>query len=255
MVVEKYRVGLWLNVLATIVYKALHPAKDTFSVRPILGCWKATNHTQEQTIHFEDLSDVFAITDHLGSKYQKYTMEGFVTVEPGDTVVDVGAFIGRFAKYAAVDGERVIALEPHPETAACLSKNVNPSTSVTILTVAAGNETKPMTMELSNDPTEHSVLSVDAEPTNERLSVQMVTIERLAALQDIDTIDFLKIDAEGFEPEVIDGIGDLPVRKIAVACTPERDGKPTVTAVCGRLEERGYETRVRNQFVFARRQY
>lgn len=55
----------------------------------------------------------------------------------------------------------------------------------------------------------------------------MKTIEQLANDLDVPTIDFLKVEAEGLEPEVVRGSVGAPVKKIAVAGNDERYGETT----------------------------
>ena len=73
-------------------------------------------------------------------------------------------------------------------------------------------------------------------------------------LEDIDA-DFAKIEAEGAEPEVLEGLASTSIPKLAVNCDPERDGESPREAVIARLEAIGYETVVvgdAGRTVFAR---
>jgi len=69
---------------------------------------------------------------------------------------------------------------------------------------------------------------------------------------DISQIDFLKIDAEGAEPEVLKGSNKLRISKLAIDAGNERNGESTVEEVSNILKNRGYEIKVDNGVVFAR---
>lgn len=64
-------------------------------------------------------------------------------IQPGMTVLDIGAHVGyyarRFARLVGRDG-RVIAFEPHPRTYSTLQRNVAPFSNVTTLPVALAAE-------------------------------------------------------------------------------------------------------------------
>lgn len=67
----------------------------------------------------------------------------------------------------------------------------------------------------------------------------------------VDHIDFLKVETEGVEPEVIDGISGISVDKIAVDCGPERDGEPVTDEVSNRLDEMGYNITTDGKMLYA----
>lgn len=67
----------------------------------------------------------------------------------------------------------------------------------------------------------------------------------------VEKIDFLKIDAEGAEPEVLEGTPLCRVKKVAVDCSPERFGKTTVFEVLKILLSAGFKCQVRGYMVYA----
>ena len=57
--------------------------------------------------------------------YNIYTKIPEMKIKCGDTVLDIGAHIGIFSRYAAIQGaDKVIAFEMNPEHFICLRKNV-----------------------------------------------------------------------------------------------------------------------------------
>jgi len=176
-------------------------------------------------------------------------MEGFVTVEPGDFVVDVGAFIGEFTIAAVPDAGEIVSIEPDPRSFPVLSRNVERYDAVTTQQTAVWNESgDTIEFNLADDPTESGVLPPD---TGEYRQTSLET----RTLSDLfDSIDFVKIEAEGAEPEVVEGLTPGLADKVAVAAGAERYGERPIEEVRSILDELGYQIRVDDErsVVFAR---
>ena len=68
-----------------------------------------------------------------------------------------------------------------------------------------------------------------------------------------EKIDLLKIEAEGFEPEVLIGFNSFfkKIKYIALDCGPERGGSTTYTECAGILEKAGYKKKKNKNHLFA----
>ena len=154
------------------------------------------------------------ILDAMLAKYQ----DGPVQLEKGDIVFEVGANVGEFTVAALRKGATVVAAEPDPHAYRCLSMNAPDATT---LALAIGDRDGTAQIHLSTGGADSSLIN----PSRESMTVPVRTIATLMP----DGMDFLKIEAEGFEPEVLKGA--IPVlertRKIAIDCGPERLGQPT----------------------------
>ena len=129
-------------------------------------------------------------------------------LDEGMTAIDVGAHIGAFSLLASrlVGGTgRVIAVEPVPENALCLRKMVeaNMLTNIKVVEKAAGDRSGVLSLSLSPDASGHH--SAVFERSDERIHVSACTIDELVEDLGLDAVDFLKIDAEGYEPNVLRG--------------------------------------------------
>lgn len=184
--------------------------------------------------------------------FRKYTMPGFVEVTQGDTVVDVGAFIGEFARAAGERASHVIAIEPDERNATALRHNLAHLGRSSVIQKAAWRETGERTFHVAGDPSEGSILGVDSNDELEQITLETICIEEVPDVADVDAIDFLKVEAEGVEPEVLEGVGDLKIPKIAVECAPERNGKTPEPAIRSWLNERGYTVRSDGHILFGR---
>lgn len=230
----------------------LHPHVRTLERTD--NCWRV--QTTSDTFYVSDPRQITRVAgigvNMSGRVIPKYTLPGFVAVENGDTVVDVGAFIGEFARSAGEIGDRVIAVEPDERNAAALRRNLEHLPGSEVVQKAAWRETGQRSFQVARDSSEGSILNVDSDDVTEVVTLDTVSIADLAADADVGEIDYLKVEAEGAEPEVLEGIGDISVRKVAVECAPERDGETPAEEVTEWLQDRGYSVRKRDHIVFAR---
>jgi FkbM family methyltransferase len=165
------------------------------------------------------------------------------------TVVDVGANVGEFS--AAVlelrPGATVYVSEPNPP---CRDKLRERFGSGVVLIPALGAQAGALTLHRGSEYDECATLHPRGARVPElvqgpALDVEVVTLDSLA----IEHIDLLKIDAEGSEPEVIEGARDTLLRTDAVlfewisGATRYRDSSELRRAVA-LLDRAGFEVRV-----------
>jgi FkbM family methyltransferase len=139
-------------------------------------------------------------------------------IQPGATVVDVGAQIGFFTVRAASKAGpsgRIIALEPDPGSFGRLERNVavNKLANVTILQCAAAAHADGVYFE--SRP--HSVEShIVATPRAGSIRVASCTLDGLVMEHDLRRIDYLKIDTEGAELQILRAASNtLPRARVA----------------------------------------
>jgi FkbM family methyltransferase len=181
-----------------------------------------------------------------GSRENRYRQAGAYTlnyeIEPGDVVVDVGAYLGQFSLYAAETASKVIAIDPYASVNDCLQLNVANSPEIAVYPVAAWNKDEPLSIQLSHYPSDTSLLEPDILPTGKEVEIPGRTISSICAEAGVDSIDVLKIEAEGVEPEVLEGAPDA--NKIVVNCGPERQGQKPTETIVEMLQQRGYDVQV-----------
>jgi FkbM family methyltransferase len=134
------------------------------------------------------------------------------TVEKGDTIVDVGANIGAFANYAYHKGaEKIYCFEPADIAFECLVRN-KPEGAETFKS-AVGNRYGMVKITLpSADDTMSGSSFIDKGVSN---YCPIIPIDFLFSQGVLEKIDFLKIDCEGAELDVIDGISEENLAKIS----------------------------------------
>ncbi len=196
---------------------------------------------------------ILLVSGYLRWLERKYTLPGFCGIEPGDRVVDCGAYIGGFGLTAIAKAAQVDFFEPDPGNFSCLSTNVGRATMGAAHQAGLHRKAGVLSLNRSESSVEHSFLTPDDGPALEAIEVDILRLDGFAKAQGIEQIVFLKIEAEGVEIEVYQGVGELPIKKIAVDINPERDGESPREYFEQTLTSRGYEVRVRQNVLFARR--
>ena len=145
--------------------------------------------------------------------------KGDCRISPGDIVVDCGGNIGIFAAIAMDMGaSRVLSFEPFPNNVELNKKN-NPDVQVFDLAVTnkSGEVLELLYTDTGNGG--HTVISseFDREPghfQHKNIYVKTITLNDIISENFIDHIDFLKIDTEGSELMILEGLSDDNLNKI-----------------------------------------
>ena len=137
-------------------------------------------------------------------------------VGAGELVFDIGAHAGNHARSFAALGCRVVALEPQPDFARLLRTWFASTPDVVVLQAAAG--ATPGRTSLSISERTPTVTSADAawrearahDPDfarvrwNRKVEIDTTTLDAL--IERFGAPAFVKIDAEGSEPDVLGGL-------------------------------------------------
>ncbi len=115
-----------------------------------------------------------------------------------DTVLDVGANVGDLF-FALINGVRYIPFEPSPLEYKALSQNLKRS-HTPAFQLALGNENIYSTLYRNSDNADNSLIKYGH--SKDRINVKVM---KLDSLKLPEKIKLLKIDVEGFEPEVLQG--------------------------------------------------
>src|ERR1044072_237722 len=133
-------------------------------------------------------------------------------IQPGMRVLDIGANLGRytllFSRLVGESGE-VIALEPDPELYAALETNCsrNSVTNVCLYNVAAGSHAGRMVLSRSLlNSGDNRLAGVPEQAIKRSVSVRVKTADEIVAGS---PVDFVKIDVQGWEAEVLAGMKQI----------------------------------------------
>ena len=133
-------------------------------------------------------------------------------VQPGMTVLDIGGHIGYFtlllAKYVGENG-RVFAFEPLPENFELLQKNIrlNGLKRVEASQLAVFSKAGRMNITVADERHNSGESSLVHHVGSEQIQVEATTVDAFCEMRGIRP-DFLKVDVEGAEYDVLMGAAD-----------------------------------------------
>ena len=179
----------------TALYNRIRP--EGTIVREILGN-RMTLDMSDRGIHRDLFLDGIrepAATRHLMS-----------VLTPDDVVLDIGANIGYYVLMEAKRCRKVYAVEPVPRNVAVLTENVrlNGYDNVEIYSLAFGRAAGTERMYLSAKSNWHSFHP--APDTVGRIDIPVETVD--AFLRDRECPTLVRMDVEGYEINIIDGMAE-----------------------------------------------
>lgn len=140
------------------------------------------------------------------------------SVRPGSVFYDVGANIGYFtlvgARMVGPQG-RVIAFDPVPVCAEAVARNIalNALDQAEIRAVAVGDHRGRARLQVVEEASWSCLSATGAhDDTLQEIDVEMVTLDELVAGGEIPPPDVLKIDTEGAEIMVLEGMRETLAR-------------------------------------------
>lgn len=126
-------------------------------------------------------------------QYKKY-LAALRCVEVRNHAVDIGGHVGLWSRVMAMDFQKVTAFEPLAAHRECFARNVE-AANVTLHPLAVGAAAGTIQIMMPADNTGNSHVGECGE------ECQVIRLDDAG----LDKIDFLKIDVEGFEYEVLIG--------------------------------------------------
>jgi FkbM family methyltransferase len=150
---------------------------------------------------------VFSDTLMLFADYEPYTKRVFQP-RKGETVIDVGAHIGIYTLSAARNvGNQgiVVSFEPDQRNFRLLEKNIkiNGFGGVKLFNVALDENSSRKTLYMTVDPLYSSMFP--SAHTKTKIKVETTTLDSVAEKLKLTHIDWVKIDVEGNELNVLEG--------------------------------------------------
>lgn len=134
-----------------------------------------------------------------------------------DTVVDIGAHVGYFTLYAANIAKKgkIISYEPSKKSFFSLEKNleINNFSNIKLENVAVSKIHGKAVLHVDDDDGISNSL-YDLNKKSKVYEVKTVTLEEILSKNELHEIDFLKIDCEGAEYEILMSASSSDLNKI-----------------------------------------
>lgn len=173
-------------------------------------------------------------------------------IHEGDVVIDGGAYQGVFTLVASKlvgDEGKVIALEPDTETFQKLLSNIELNNITNVIPVKKGLWSKKSVLKFSNTHKDDASLFFDENDMGAKSNVNhisVVSIDDLLNYLNINKVNFIKLDVEGAEIEVIKGSKHTLLEndvKLAIGTYHFLEGEQTYIKVEELLKKMGYDVK------------
>jgi len=174
----------------------------------------------------------------------------------GDIVVDIGAHMGRYtiisSKRVGTNG-KVVAIEAHPGNFEILNRNIklNQLTNVIPLNYAVYSKETKIKLYLPDEESgytmHHSIMSdylftkYEDKTEDKFVEVNANTLDYLLQLKGITDVNWVKIDVEGAEFEVLKGANNLLSNSKDIALLIEVHGKNTYEPIIKSLRSYNFK--------------
>ena len=168
--------------------------------------------------------DKIAYTVLSGRPWQRRQFDAAMAAMPparsgasNGVFVDVGANIGTMSIYAALSGKfsRIIAIEPDDYNRALLERNIRHNDladRVTVVATAVSNRSGRVLLHRdTKNLGAHSLEEGFSKSQSETCEVDVETLDTIVSNAELATTDiaFVKIDVEGHEYAVLEGMGEI----------------------------------------------
>jgi FkbM family methyltransferase len=172
-------------------------------------------------------------------------------------VVDVGAHIGSFSVVAARTAIKVLAFEPEPENFQMLKKNIELNNLKNILpyqmAVSGCNGYQDIYIFKDGGTGSHSLYTREQRDLMKK-SVQTTSVLGIIEKEGLPVIDFLKLDCEGAEHDILKNMSlETAVKIRAIAMETHGVNPESSVNIPGRLKELGFQVWVEGGYVYAKR--
>jgi FkbM family methyltransferase len=170
-------------------------------------------------------------------EYEPLTTRAAESLINGGVAVDVGASIGIHTIHFAKKAKLVIAIEPYPEYLKLLMRNImaNHVNNVIVVPAAVSNQNGIARLYKSGHMwtlQENELCS--GERRSDSITVVTLTLKTILRKYGIRHVDLLKVDVEGAECLVLEGLGEylLPQKVNALIVEVNKRNEEKVRMLC-----------------------
>lgn len=186
--------------------------------------------------------------------FQDNVYEKFGSPAEGDVVFDIGAYVGMFSVKASSQvgaKGKVVAVEPDLDNIKYLDRNIKGIGNIIKVCKAASNSKAKVKLHLSDNSACHSLLD---SSDRDFVWVLTDTLDNIKRDLRLAKVDFIKIDAEGSELEILKGAEKVLKGKPKLSIASYHNlsnGKPEQPEIIRFLKDRGYRINATLGYVYA----
>ena len=175
-----------LNVIRNSLYSNLKSIASRFQKTS-----KFNSFDRQKAASLNETNIIFELSNHSGPK----------------TMIDVGGHAGTSSRAFAKKKWNIIAFEPDPDNRQLFAKSLGHMKNVILDPRAVGEKAESnVAFYNSSESTGISGMLAFRDSHKQSTTVDVTTIENIVIDKNLEKIDFLKIDAEGYDFSVLKGI-------------------------------------------------
>ncbi len=193
--------------------------------------------------YVQSISDIHILKEVFTyNQYGKFLRE----LSPRAVIIDIGAHIGIFSVLAAysVPESTVLCFEPLPENFEMLKKNIalnHMEPRVRAFKLAVSGSNAPREFHFFTERVGSSLFFIPGQTATRTISVQCTTLDKILAAHG-NRCDFLKIDCEGAEHEILCAVSNPSFEGIKTITLETHDQiTGNSRALVDFLETKGYQ--------------
>jgi FkbM family methyltransferase len=161
--------------------------------------------------------------------WSRYGLCAFTSPMDFDVFIDIGANVGELSLFVSRTAKLVVAVEPDPVARYCLERNLRERDNCIVLEYALGNFSGSSSLYIKTESADTTLLALRDDAL--AIAVECRRGDDIfPKYLSTGGNCLIKMDAEGFEPEVLTGMKESLKRLAAIAIDAgeERFGKSTV---------------------------
>ena len=163
----------------------------------------------------------YGISNRINGLVESFGATNEIILSENDVVVDVGSNIGEFSIGIAKSVKQVYAFDPDPSVIDSFNCNTKLFSNIKHFPFALSEKSGSINFYLKGDTADSSMIENGSDNI---VTVPSIRFDSVKEIINLDAIKLFKCDAEGAEPEVLRGMGDIfkKIEYISIDCGFER---------------------------------
>jgi len=167
---------------------------------------------------------------------------------------DIGSNVGLFTKYLKLNNcNKIFCFEPNKTAFNSLQKNLKVESDVELFNLAVSHNNEPLRLYIDDN---NSLISSAHDIKNNYYDVETITLKDIFDQNKIQKVDFVKIDIEGMEFDLIENLEDSIFQKIDKFLIEYHDfyftdGSQKLEKLKNKLNLMGYDIINKHKYIYA----